>query len=72
VVKIPLRKKEPEVNLDVQALIDEAYRKGRYDDINYAAETLAPALPPEEAAWVAQRVAAAAAAVEGAAPAKKP
>jgi hypothetical protein len=57
VVKIPLRKKEPEVNLDVQALIDEAYRKGRYDDINYAAETLAPALTPEEAAWAAQRVA---------------
>jgi hypothetical protein len=52
-VKIPLRKKDKDVRLDVQALIDEAYRKGRYDDIDYR-EPLDPALAADDANWVEQ------------------
>jgi hypothetical protein len=52
-VKIPLRKKEKDVRLDVQLLVDEAYVKGRYDDIDYK-ERLDPPLEGEDAKWVEQ------------------
>ena len=34
-IKIPLRRTDQEVKLDLQWLVDEAYRRGRYDDIDY-------------------------------------
>jgi hypothetical protein len=57
VVKIPLRKSDADVKLDVQALVNQAYEKGRYDDIDYTAEALDPPLPQEEMAWATQLVA---------------
>lgn len=50
---IPLRLNEPPVTLDLQALLDQAYVAGRYDDTNYGRE-LDPPLPPESAAWAAE------------------
>ncbi len=52
-VKIPLRKQDKDVRLDVQALIDEAYVKGRYDDIDYK-EPLDPPLVGDEIKWLDQ------------------
>jgi hypothetical protein len=52
-VKVPLRKKDQDVQLDLQSLLNEAYRKGRYDDIDYR-EPLDPPLSADDAAWAAQ------------------
>jgi hypothetical protein len=48
---IPLRPRERPVNLDLQALIDQAYAVGRYDNLDYTIE-LEPPLSPEDATWV--------------------
>jgi hypothetical protein len=51
-IPIPLREREADVTLDLQALLDRAYETGRYaDDIDYRNEPI-PALPPAEAAWM--------------------
>jgi hypothetical protein len=50
VVRVPLRPDDADVPLDLQSLVDECYRRGRYDDIDYA-EQLEPSLPAPEAAW---------------------
>lgn len=50
VIGIPLRESDPDIPLDLQALIDQAYRHGRYDDIDYRAEPMPP-LDPDDAAW---------------------
>jgi hypothetical protein len=51
VIRVPLRRGEPDVALDLQALVDQCYELGRYDKkINYG-EAPVPALPPEELAW---------------------
>jgi hypothetical protein len=49
-VRVPLRETDADVPLDLQALIAQVYRHGRYDDIDY---TLAPVPPlePEDATW---------------------
>lgn len=49
-IPIPLRQSDRPVPLDLQALLDQCYRNGRYDDIDYA-EPPTPALAAEEAAW---------------------
>src|SRR5437016_7741111 len=49
-IPIPLRQSDRPVPLDLQALLDQCYRNGRYDDIDYA-EPPIPALAAEEAAW---------------------
>lgn len=49
-IRIPLRREDPDAVLDLQALIDQAYAKGQYDDIDYTE----PAIPPlegEDATW---------------------
>src|SRR5207249_2851814 len=38
VLRVPLRQGETPVNLDLQALMEQAYAAGRYDDLDYAAE----------------------------------
>jgi hypothetical protein len=58
VLHIPLRQHESPVSLDLQALVDQAYAAGRYDDLDYTAE-LDPPLAPEDAAWAAELVRAA-------------
>lgn len=57
VLPIPLREGEPRVPLDLQALLDQAYLTGRYDDLDYTA-ALATPLAAEDAAWVRELLAA--------------
>jgi hypothetical protein len=49
-IKVPLRPTDADVALDVQALVDLAYERGRYDDIDYG-ELLDPPLAVDDAAW---------------------
>lgn len=50
-VRVPLRKTDTDVVLDLQAVLDEVYRKGQYDRlIDYSGEP-APRLEPADAAW---------------------
>ncbi len=50
-IRVPLRRDDSDVALDLQALIDECYESGRYgDDIDYREEP-EPPLAPEDAAW---------------------
>ena len=54
---IPLRATDPDVILDLQQPIDRAYAMGRYGmRLDYAALPPGPPLPPEDAAWAAERV----------------
>jgi hypothetical protein len=48
--KVPLRETDADVLLDLQALIEQCYHNGRYDDIDYTAEPY-PRLEPEDTAW---------------------
>jgi len=50
VIRVPLRETDKDVLLDLQALIDQCYRNGRYDGLDYRKE-LDPPLDPEDAAW---------------------
>ncbi len=49
-IPIPLRQKDRPVLLNLQALLDQCYHNGRYDDIDYSQPPVPP-LPAEEAAW---------------------
>lgn len=49
-ILVPLRETDEPVPLDLQALVDQAYHNGRYDDIDYRAEP-DPPLDPEDAQW---------------------
>ncbi len=52
VIRIPLRQTDADVVLDLQALIDECYRNGDYEeDINYQVDPQPP-LDPDDARWV--------------------
>jgi hypothetical protein len=53
VIRIPLRETDADVPLDLQLLVDQCYRNGRYDDINYKADPVPPLSPlsPPDAAW---------------------
>ena len=50
VISVPLRPDDREVPLALQAILDQCYRNGGYDDIDYR---IAPVLPLEadDAAW---------------------
>src|SRR5205807_5544132 len=51
VIRIPLRETDADVPLDLQALIDECYRNGNYDDdLDYEVEPQPP-FDPEDARW---------------------
>lgn len=50
VIVVPLREKEPEAALDLQSLVDQAYRNGAYDDLDYRADLRPPLVGPD-AAW---------------------
>jgi hypothetical protein len=52
-IPIPLRPGDADVSLDLQYLIDLSFRRGMYDDINYA-RPLTPALNEGDAAWATQ------------------
>jgi hypothetical protein len=49
-IRVPLRETDQDVPLDLQALIAQVYRHGRYDDIDYTVPPVPP-LEPEDAAW---------------------
>jgi hypothetical protein len=50
-LRIPLRKKDEDVRLDLQAVLEQAYRKGRYHlTINYT-EPPDPPLTGDDAKW---------------------
>lgn len=50
VIAIPLRQDEDDAPLDLQELIDLAYRNGAYDDLDYRRDPNPP-LDPADAAW---------------------
>jgi hypothetical protein len=49
-IPIPLRQSDRPILLDLQALIDQCYHNGRYDDIDYT-EPPIPPLSVEDASW---------------------
>jgi hypothetical protein len=50
VISIPLRASDRDVLLNLQAVVDQCYRNGGYDDIDYAGEP-DPPLARDDAAW---------------------
>ncbi len=49
-LSVPLRESDDDVKLNLQTLLEQAYRNGRYDSIDYSQEP-APALDADDAAW---------------------
>lgn len=49
-IRIPLRANDSDAALDLQPLVDLAYRNGTYDDTDYTREPVPP-LDPADAAW---------------------
>jgi hypothetical protein len=49
-IRVPLRQTDADVPLDLQALIMQVYRHGRYDDIDYTVPPVPP-LDPADEAW---------------------
>jgi uncharacterized protein DUF4058 len=49
---IPLRQGDPDVRIDLQSLVDQAYRNGRYGSMQYA-QACEPTLAAEDAEWAA-------------------
>ena len=52
-IQVPLRPTDTDVPLDLQALIEQCYEDGAYDDIDYTIEP-EPPLSPADARWAAQ------------------
>lgn len=52
IIKVPLRQQDADVKLDLQPLIEQVWRNGRYEMTDYT-RTLQPPLSGEEAAWAA-------------------
>lgn len=48
--RVPLRESDPDIVLDLQRLVSEAYATGNYDDIHYVQDA-DPPLTGEDAAW---------------------
>jgi hypothetical protein len=49
-IRVPLRESDADVPLDLQALVTQAYRNSRYDDIDYTIPPVPP-LEPDDATW---------------------
>ena len=49
-IRVPLRPTDPDVPLDIQALVNRCYTTGRYWQLNYA-QALIPPLAEDEAIW---------------------
>jgi hypothetical protein len=49
-IRIPLRETDDDVSLDLQALLDQVYRNGRYASIDYRRDANPP-LTDDDAAW---------------------
>jgi hypothetical protein len=55
-IRIPLRRTDPDVALDLQILVDQCYERGRYADVIDYSKPPHPPLPQEEAAWASEIV----------------
>jgi hypothetical protein len=55
VIRVPLRKQDPDAWLDLQLLVDQVYEDGKYDDIDYVMP-LDPPLTGDDAKWAASLV----------------
>jgi hypothetical protein len=53
IIRIPLRASDADVPLDLQALVTQVYRHGRYDDIDYTRPPVPP-LQPEDDRWASE------------------
>ena len=52
IIRVPLRRTDPDAGLDLQSLVDQCYERGRYhSEIDYSQPPYPP-LTEEEAAWV--------------------
>jgi hypothetical protein len=60
-IRVPLRRTDPDAALDLQALIDQCYERGRYASIIDYNTGPEPPLPDEEEAWAREILAARAA-----------
>ena len=49
-VLIPLRQNDPDVPLELQSLVDQAYVSGEYDDTDYRLDAVPPP-EPADAQW---------------------
>ena len=49
-IRVPLREADADVALELQPLIDQCYRNGGYEDLDYSREPQPP-LSPDDAAW---------------------
>jgi hypothetical protein len=58
VIRIPLRRGERDAALDLQALLDQCYERGRYGRKTDYSKPPEPPLPPEEWAWTREVLAA--------------
>lgn len=54
-IRVPLREGDPDVALDIQALVAQAYERGAYDDIDYSRPPTPP-LDEEQQAWAGEVV----------------
>jgi hypothetical protein len=50
VIRIPLRKGDEDVTLDLQSLIEQTYARAAYDFLDYSSDPVPP-LDPDDAAW---------------------
>jgi hypothetical protein len=57
-IRIPLRRTDPDAALDLQALINQCYERGRYGSIIDYSTGPQPPLPGKEAAWAKEVLAA--------------
>ena len=56
-IAVPLRPPFADVPLDLGAVVDDVYRRGRYaDSLDYAGLLPEPAVRPADAAWISARV----------------
>jgi len=60
-IRVPLRRTDPDVALDLQSLIDQCYERGRYGSAIDYSKPPPPPLPDEEAVWAREVLAARAA-----------
>lgn len=56
-IRIPLRPHEPDIPLDIQPLIDAAWERGTYSDIDYE-HAECPPFHASDTAWIQERIAA--------------
>lgn len=57
VIRVPLRPQDSDIRLDIQQLVDDAWRDGGYEDLAYDDELL-PTFASSDFEWICERIAA--------------